>query len=119
MQAWGSGRLQDDASFLYERACVNYEPLASTLTLGLQIAQSRSYLYTLGPKVGIIYILGALGLPSLRTYLKYALFCSWLLTALQRGEQASSHCCGALPQLPNMVFFRLLHFATPGVIPDS
>ena len=30
--------------------------------LGLQIAQSRSYLYTLGPKVGSIYILGALGL---------------------------------------------------------
>ena len=26
-----------------------------------QIAQSRSYLYTLGPKVGIIYMLGALG----------------------------------------------------------
>ena len=26
-------------------------------TLGLQIAQSRSYLYTLGPKVGLIYIL--------------------------------------------------------------
>ena len=31
-------------------------------TLGLQIVQSRSYLYTLGPKVGIIYILGALGI---------------------------------------------------------
>ena len=31
------------------------------VTLGLQIAQSRSYLYTLGPKVGIICILGALG----------------------------------------------------------
>ena len=30
-------------------------------TLGLQIAQSRSYLCTLGPKVSIIYILGALG----------------------------------------------------------
>ena len=30
-------------------------------TLGLQIAQSRSYLHTLGPKVGIIYIHGALG----------------------------------------------------------
>ena len=29
-------------------------------TLRLQIAQSRSYLYTLGPKVGIMYILGAL-----------------------------------------------------------
>ena len=32
-----------------------------TISLGLQIAQSRSYLYTLGPKVGNIYILGALG----------------------------------------------------------
>ena len=31
------------------------------VSLGLQIAQSRSYLHTLGPKVGIIYILGALG----------------------------------------------------------
>ena len=32
------------------------------LTLGLQIAQSRSYLCTVGPKVGIIYVLGLLGL---------------------------------------------------------
>ena len=31
------------------------------ITLGIQIAQSRSHLYTLGPKVGIICILGALG----------------------------------------------------------
>ena len=30
-------------------------------TLRPQITQSRSYLYTLGHKVGIIYILGALG----------------------------------------------------------
>ena len=30
-------------------------------SLRLQIAQSRSSLYTLGPKVGIIYILEALG----------------------------------------------------------
>ena len=29
------------------------------LSRGLQIAQSRPYLYTLGPKVGIIYIHGA------------------------------------------------------------
>ena len=29
--------------------------------LGLQIAQSRSYLYSLGPKVSVIYILAALG----------------------------------------------------------
>ena len=29
---------------------------------GLQTAQSRSYLYTLGPQVGIMYILGALGI---------------------------------------------------------
>ena len=36
--------------------------LESLLTLGLQIAQSRPYLYTLGPKVGIIYIHGAPGL---------------------------------------------------------
>ena len=34
---------------------------AEPLSLGLQIAQSRSYLYTLRPKVGIIYILGAMG----------------------------------------------------------
>ena len=33
----------------------------NSYTLGLQIAQSRSYLYTLRPKVGIIYILGAMG----------------------------------------------------------
>ena len=31
-------------------------------SLGLKIAQSRSYFYTLGPKVGIIDILGALGI---------------------------------------------------------
>ena len=33
-----------------------------SLTLRLQIAQSRSYVCTLGPKVGILYILGAPGL---------------------------------------------------------
>ena len=31
------------------------------VSLGLQIAQTRSYLYTLRPKVGIIYVLGAMG----------------------------------------------------------
>ena len=31
------------------------------ITLGLQIPQSRSYVHTLGPKVGTIYVLGALG----------------------------------------------------------
>ena len=35
-----------------------------SIIVGLQIAQSRSYLHTLGPKVGIIYIHGALGLSS-------------------------------------------------------
>ena len=35
-------------------------------TLGLQIAQSRSYLDTSGPKVGIIYVLGALEKVKLR-----------------------------------------------------
>ena len=30
------------------------------IPLGLQIAQSRSYSHTLGPKVGIVHILGAL-----------------------------------------------------------
>ena len=41
---------------------VIYEADSETsLSLGLQIAQSRSYLHSLGPKVGIIYILGALG----------------------------------------------------------
>ena len=34
---------------------------STRISLGLQIAQNRSYLYTLGPKVGIIYILGDLG----------------------------------------------------------
>ena len=32
-----------------------------TVPLILQIAQNRSYLHMLGPKVGIIYILGAIG----------------------------------------------------------
>ena len=32
-----------------------------SVSLGLQIAQSRPYLHTLGPKVGIIYIHGAPG----------------------------------------------------------
>ena len=31
----------------------------TSASLGLQIAQNRSNLYTLGPKVGIVYILGA------------------------------------------------------------
>ena len=45
--------------FRYEilRICVWRLPKS----LGLQIAKSRSYFHTLGPKVGIIYILGALG----------------------------------------------------------
>ena len=34
---------------------------SQSTSLGLQIAQSRSYLHTLGPKVGMIYILGAIG----------------------------------------------------------
>ena len=39
------------------------ESLVRNATLGLQIAQSRPYSYTLGPKVGIIYRHGASGLP--------------------------------------------------------
>ena len=31
-------------------------------TLGIQIAQSRSDLYTLRPKLSIIYVLGAMGI---------------------------------------------------------
>ena len=34
------------------------------ITPGLEIAPNRSYLHTLGPKVGIMYVLGALGLLS-------------------------------------------------------
>ena len=37
---------------------------ASSLSLGLQIAQSRYYLQTLDPKAGTICILGALGSES-------------------------------------------------------
>ena len=40
--------------------------LSVSPTVGLQIAQSRSYLYTLGPKVGSISILGALGFRILK-----------------------------------------------------
>ena len=32
-----------------------------SFSLGLQIAQSKSYLCTLEPKLGIVYVLGALG----------------------------------------------------------
>ena len=38
-----------------------YQLKTILLTLGLQIAQSRPYLHTLGPKVGIICLHGALG----------------------------------------------------------
>ena len=37
-------------------------------TIELQIAQSRSYLNTSRPKVGIIYILGALGIHDIYIY---------------------------------------------------
>ena len=37
-------------------------PKDGVSTLGLQIAQSRSYLYTSRPNVGIIYVLGAMRL---------------------------------------------------------
>ena len=36
--------------------------MEGSYTLGLQIAQSRSYLQTLSPKVGTICILGTLGI---------------------------------------------------------
>ena len=52
--------------------------LGPKVSLGLQIAQSRPYLYTLGPKVGIICIHGALGYEN-RTYF-------WLFGALGRLE---------------------------------
>ena len=39
-------------------------PFLAVSTLGLQIAQQRAHLCTLGPKVGTIYILGALGLKA-------------------------------------------------------
>ena len=42
-------------------------------SLGLQISQSRPYLHTSGPKVGIIYIHGALGLWALK-YIKVTYF---------------------------------------------
>ena len=40
---------------------------ACSLSLGLQIVQSRYYLQTLDPKVGTICILGALGFVSMQT----------------------------------------------------
>ena len=39
-------------------------PLPLPHFLGLQVAHNRSYLCTVGPKVGIVYILGALGIVS-------------------------------------------------------
>ena len=44
------------------RPCRQHLPLLlpSYTTLGLQIAQSRSHLYAIGPKVGILDLLGAL-----------------------------------------------------------
>ena len=57
---------------------------STNLTLDLQIAQNRSYLHTSGPKVGIVYVLGAPGLRSainvLLTYFLHALgqlFAPW------------------------------------------
>ena len=45
---------------------VKKETTNNQYTLGLQIAQSRSYdLHTLDPNVGIIYVLGALGIAHL------------------------------------------------------
>ena len=41
---------------------LNIFPQAGAVSLGLQMAQSRSCLYTLRPKVGIIYTLGAIGI---------------------------------------------------------
>ena len=51
----------DISAFCSRMGYQAFERSAFALALGLQIAQSRSYLYTLGPKVGIIYLLGALG----------------------------------------------------------
>ena len=53
MMVWGRwGRLDPQESLSYTAPGVN--------TLGLQIAQSRSYVLTYGPKVGMTSILGAL-----------------------------------------------------------
>ena len=49
-------------SYLYTSAPKQALFLTWSPTLGLQIAQGRSYVHTLGPKVGTIYALGALGL---------------------------------------------------------
>ena len=61
-------------------------------TLGLQIAQSRPCLHTLGPKVGIIYIHGALSILYYTilyyTILYYTILCSTAATA-SAGASAS------------------------------
>ena len=50
--------LDEASSFV---GCFQFIMVHFWVSLGLQIAQSRSYLCTLGPIVGIIYILGAPG----------------------------------------------------------
>ena len=63
----GSGLLCElpDVSVLSRElcSCLSWlqNPGRGYITLGLQMVQSKSYLCTLGPKVGIVYILGALG----------------------------------------------------------
>ena len=54
-----------------KEAVRSFPSVQLSLTLGLQIAQNRPFLHTLGPKVGIIYVHGALG-PQSRHYL-----CTW------------------------------------------
>ena len=61
----GDSMIQEPAE-LFHKGSQGYTGLFWTMTLWLQIAQSRSYLYTLGPKMGIFTYLepkgGLLGL---------------------------------------------------------
>ena len=61
-------------------------------TLGLQIAQSRAYLYTLGPKVGLIYMLGASGIHSISR------------VVLGAGLEPYQHPATALEDAPNTIY---------------
>ena len=62
------------ASVLNARASVTGSMCRMRATLGLQIAQSRSYSFTLGLKVGIVLILGAPGLLSKKPFFRTAPF---------------------------------------------
>ena len=82
-----SSQAEDMATSLCSHGITPRKPckVPTSLSLGLQLAQSRSYFHTLRPKVSIIYILGALGYGHLNPWK-----CWQLIQKLMKARQTDA-----------------------------